>query len=107
MNPSKDSDPPIGAGPGSIRQGIKWDLTLTVFLTIINIFGATAFWFSLPEKLKETKETLVDHEARIRTLEDGRGLLQRIDERTKTIQDDVRQLHQDYSFRMNNSPAKP
>lgn len=83
---------------------VKWDLYLTICLTIVNLIGGVAFWLSLPEKLKQTKETLLDHEARLRVLESDRGLLQRIDERTKTIQDDVRQIHQDFAFR---ATAKP
>lgn len=62
------------------------------------------FWLSLPEKIKQTKEELGDHEARIRTLESDRGLLMRIDERTKSIQEDVKQLHQDFSFSAKSRP---
>lgn len=92
--------------PPPVTKGIKWDLYLTLALTIVNIIGGTTFWLSLPEKLKQTKESLADHEARIRVLESDRGLLQRIDERTKTIQDDVRQIHLDFSFRANGNPSK-
>lgn len=79
-------------------KGIKWDLYLTLIMTLINICGGTIFWFSLPERIRQTKEQLLDHEGRIRVLESDRGLLQRIDERTKSIQDDVKQIHQDFSF---------
>lgn len=85
---------------------VKWDLYLTISLTVVNLIGGVAFWLSLPEKLKQTKETLGDHESRIRLLESDRGLLQRIDERTKTIQEDVRQLHNDFSFRASGNPTK-
>lgn len=87
-----------------VVKGVKWDLYLTLTLTIVNIVGGTTFWLSLPEKLKQTKETLTDHEARIRLLESDRGLLARIDERTKSIQDDVHQLHVDFSFRASGKP---
>lgn len=89
-----------------VARGIKWDLSLTLLLTIINIVGGISFWLSLPEKLKESKEQLTDHESRIRVLEADRGLLQRIDERTKSIQDDVHQLHIDFSFRASGNPSK-
>lgn len=82
----------------------KWLTAAGLLMTLINIAGATSFWYSLPEKQRQTKEQLSDHELRIRTLESDRGLLQRIDERTKSIQDDVKQIHQDFSFRLNNSP---
>lgn len=81
-------------------------MVVTLVSLAINILGATAFWWALPTKLAETKETLVDHESRLRVLEADRGLLQRIDERTKSIQDDVKQLHQDFSFRASGSPSK-
>lgn len=85
---------------------VKWDLYLSIALTIVNLVGGTAFWLSLPEKLKQSKEQLSDHENRIRVLESDRGLLQRIDERTKSIQDDVHQLHVDFSFRATGNPIK-
>lgn len=86
----------------------RWDLRLTILLTAINILGGTMFWLSLPEKMKQTKEQLADHELRIRVLEkssaDTSGLLSRIDERTKTIQESIGQLRQDFQFRATISP---
>lgn len=84
----------------------KWDLRLTVLMTILNIIGGIAFWLSLPQKLTQAKETLVDHETRIRALELDRGLLQRIDERTSSIQNEVRQMHSDFSFRASGRPTE-
>lgn len=86
-----------------VARTIKWDLYLTLTLTIVNIIGGTTFWLSLPEKLKLTKEELQDHETRLRALEktqaDIVGIVSRIDERTKAIQENVSQLRADFSFR--------
>lgn len=84
----------------------KWLTAAGLAMTIINICGSLNFWYSLPEKQRQTKEQLVDHESRIRVLEADRGLLQTIDERTKNIQEDVRILHRDFSFRFNGNPKE-
>ena len=76
----------------------------------INVLGASVFWLTLPEKLKNITATVESQGVRLTTLEtqtSGQAAtLARVDERTKSIQDDVRQIHQDFSFRINASPSK-
>lgn len=87
-----------------VTKAARWELQASFILTILNIVGMGSFWFSLPEKQKRTEANIADHEIRIRALEQDRGLLQRIDERTKSIQEDVKQVHQDFSFSVHTKP---
>lgn len=80
----------------------------TIVMSMINIIGSTTFWLSLPEKLKTFAAAQAALELRVQAQE-SRGtsqeaVLARVDERTKAIQDDVRQLHQDFSFRASGKP---
>lgn len=74
----------------------------------LNIAGATTFWFALPEKFKNVISMQAATELRVTAVEtrsaSQEAVLARVDERTKAIQDDVRQLHQDFTFRANGSP---
>lgn len=85
-----------------------WAMGVTILMSGINIIGSTTFWLSLPEKLKTLTSAQAALDLRL-TAQESRGssqeaVLARVDERTKAIQDDVRQLHQDFSFR---ASAKP
>lgn len=86
------------------KAEVKWDLRLSIGLTLVNLIGGISFWLSFPERFKQHSVQIEDHETRLRALESDRGLLQVINERTKNIQDDVKQLHQDFSFRATSSP---
>lgn len=76
----------------------------------INVVGSTTFWFAMPEKLRTITDKVENQAARLNALEtqaSGQAAtLARVDERTKSIQDDVRQLHQDFSFRASGNPTK-
>lgn len=90
-------------------KATRWELYLAILLTVINIIGGTTFWLSLPEKIRATKEQLIDHEQRIRSMEksnaDNMAILTRVDERTKSMKEDLSSLRQEvFSFR---AQAKP
>lgn len=86
----------------------RWDLRWSIVLTVMNVVAMGSFWFTLPLQIKMSKDQLDDHETRLRKLEqngaDQSSMLSRIDERTKSIQDNVTDLRRDFSFR---ASAKP
>lgn len=84
--------------------------------TIVNILGSLAFWFALPERLRSITATQLDQGLKISAVDakeeiqaskiaSQEATMARIDERTKAIQDDVRQIHADFSFRSNSTPT--
>lgn len=93
----------------ALAKNVKWDLNLSLVLTGINIVGASVWWIAMPQRLSAVEKKSEDHETRIRVLETtesgNASTMSRIDERTKAIQEDVRQIHQDFSFHAGGSPT--
>ena len=69
---------------------------LTIVGLCINLIGASVFWIELPERMKVVLSTEADHELRLRTLEredsKKQATLERIDERTRAIQEALIEL---------------
>lgn len=100
---------PQQSGPGTRRANTALVMMyVSIAALAVNIFGASIFWISLPEKLKNVTAQVESQGVRLNVLESQTAgqaaTLARVDERTKSIQDDVRQLHQDFSFRASASP---
>lgn len=77
---------------------------LNVSLAIMAIFGYLKYLYQIPNDVARNTTVVADHEIRIRVLEADRGTLQRIDERTKAMQEDIQQIHRDFSFRASATP---
>lgn len=97
----------------SVATEAKKDLRASQILTWVNIvficlgiLGYVVYWFAVPQKIAQNSATLSDHESRIRVLENDRGTLQRIDERTRAMQEDIQQIHRDFSFHFSANPSK-
>lgn len=101
-----------GIRRAALARGMMW---ISLVSLLINVIGSTTFWFALPEKVKSINTSIDAIAARL-TLQEAKtvsqsertaqqeAVLARVDERTKSIQDDVRQLHADFSFRATSKP---
>lgn len=94
--------------PSAVTKSIKWDLNLSLLLTAINIIGATVWWLSMPARLTTVEKHTDDLEIRLRLQETKaatvEGVLGRIDERTKDMQQNLADMRHEFSFRATGKP---
>lgn len=92
-------------GKSNMAKAMMWVALISV---VINIFGATAFWFALPEKFKAMMVTQSNMETRLETVEvkttSQATMLAAIDERTRIMQDDIRWI-KNFSFHASGNPT--
>lgn len=81
----------------------RMSLYVNIALGAVSTIGASVFWISLPERMRQVTERGVDHEARLRVVESLIGehaaTLGRIDERTKNIQESVSEIRNQQGVR--------
>lgn len=96
------------AEPSAVTKSVKWDLNLSLLLTAINIIGATVWWLSMPARLTTVEKHTDDLEIRLRLQETKaatvEGVLGRIDERTKDMQQNLADMRHEFSFHATGKP---
>lgn len=108
------ADPTNGNGVRRANTALVM-MWVSIGALIINVVGATTFWFALPEKLRNLTAQVESLGLKVAAAEAAQKIqdlrassqnevLARVDERTKAMQVDLAQMHQDFSFRANASP---